>query len=449
MRHMTQKWITVLPVILLMVGLVAVGCSSDEGEITESVGEEVTGGSSEAPQQETEFPLGVETVKIGLQGARSGGHAYYGRQMAMGATLAMEEINAAGGILGSKVELKIRDSELNGNVAQKNARYFVEEWGADFLVGTDSSGVSLALAPLLKELNTIQIFTHAATEKLTEDMVYKQGIKQVFRISVPVYQDAIMAALVFKDKPEMKRFAALNADYEYGHTSWAMFKETLSKYRDDVEFVEEAAAPFRTTDFTPYLSKLMAAEPDVIFATPWAGEAVMMLKQAKNMGVFNEIDAWWQAMGGSADVLEALSGDIKAGAFQGKLWGTGRYIHNWPDTPENKNFVEAFLGRWDGYPNYSAETAYSAIYALKTAIEKAESIETDPVIAALEGLTIMTPAGERYFRPEDHQAVYNVPAGRAVWDDNYPIAIIGGDLKIVPAEEYYRSPPDYRNPPFD
>ncbi|KKM10451.1 hypothetical protein SY88_13870 [Clostridiales bacterium PH28_bin88] len=385
--------------------------------------------------------MGVEVIKIGVQGVLSGSHADYGRQMQMGATLAAEEINAAGGVLGSKIELKVMDDELNGNVAQKNARYLVSDWGANFMVGTDSSGVALSLGPILRELDTIQIFTHAATEKLTEDLVYKQGIKQIFRASVPTYQDAIMAAYVFKDMPEVKRFAALNADYEYGHTSWRMFKETLSKFRNDVEFVAEANAPFWTADFTPHLSKLMAAKPDVIFATPWAGEAVMMLRQALSMGVFEQIDAWWQAMGGSVDVLEGLATDVKKDAFKGKLWGTGRYIHNWPDTPENKAFVKAFLQRWNRYPNYSAETAYSAIYMLKAAVEKAGSLKTSEVIEALEGLKIMTPAGERYIRPEDHQAVYNVPAGRVIVSPDYPIPIVGGDLKIVPADEYYRKPP--------
>ncbi len=429
---MKRRGLVTLLVLLVSASLLVAGCGQGSGT-------KATGGASDSKAKE--LPLGVEVIKIGVQGVLSGSHADYGRQIQMGATLAAEEINGAGGILGSKIELKVMDDELNANVAQKNARYLVSDWGANFIVGTDSSGVALSLGPILKELDTIQIFTHAATEKLTEDLVYKQGIKQIFRTAVPVYQDAIMAAYVFKDMPEVKRFAALNADYEYGHTSWRMFKETLSKFRNDVEFVAEANAPFWTADFTPHLSKLMAAKPDVIFATPWGGEAVMMLRQAVSMGVFEQIDAWWQAMGGSVDVLEGLATDVKRDAFKGKLWGTGRYLHNWPDTPENKAFVKAFQQRWNRYPNYSAETTYSAIYMLKAAIEKSRSIKTGDVIKALEGLKIMTPAGERYIRPEDHQAVYNVPAGRVIFSSDYPIPIVGGDLKIVPADEYYRKPP--------
>jgi branched-chain amino acid transport system substrate-binding protein len=381
-----------------------------------------------------------KVIKIGGQGVTSGAHADYGRQMIMGSTLAIDEINAAGGILGSKLELKFMDSELKGAVAVKNARYMVQDWGAHLLFGVDSSGVCMAVGPVLPELDRIHIFCHAATEKLTEQLVYEKGIKNIFRISVPTYQDSIVAALVFKDFPEIKKWAGINCDYEYGRTCWTLFKSTLKKYRPDVEFVAEAWAPFWTTDFSPHVSAVMAKKPDGIFSTPWAGEGVMLLRQALLLGVFDQIQAWWQAMGGSVDLLEGLAREVAKDKFKGKLWATARYIHNWPDTPENKAFVERYLKRWARYPNYSAETSYSAIYVFKEAIEKTKSLETAKLIKAIEGMRIKCPGGERYFRPEDHQAVYTVPAGRVIHDPGYPLPILG-DLKVIPAEDYYRKPP--------
>ena len=381
-----------------------------------------------------------KVIKIGGQGVTSGAHADYGRQMIMGATLAIDEINAAGGILGSKLEMKFMDSELKPAVAVKNARYMVQEWGAHLLFGVDSSGVCMAVGSVLPELDRIQIFSHAATEKLTEDLVYKKGIKNIFRISVPVYQDSIVAAMIFKDFPEIKRWAGINCDYGYGRTSWALFKATMKKYRPDVEFVAEAWAPFWTADFSPHLSAVMAKKPDAIFATPWAGEAVMLLRQALLLGVFDQIQVWWQAMGGSVDALEGLAREVKGNKFKGKLWATARYIHNWPDTPENKAFVEKFRKRWARYPNYSAETTYSAMYVFKAAIEKTKSLETAKLIKAIEGMRIKCPGGERYFRPEDHQAVYTVPAGKVIHDPAYPLPVLG-DLRVIPAKDYYRKPP--------
>ena len=381
-----------------------------------------------------------KVIKIGGQGVTSGAHADYGRQMIMGSTLAIDEINAAGGILGSKLEMKFMDSELKPAVAVKNARYMVQEWGANLLFGVDSSGVCMAVGAILPELDRIQIFCHAATEKLTEELVYEKGIKNIFRISVPTYQDSILAGMIFKDFPEIKRWAGINCDYEYGRTCWALFKSTMKKYRPDVEFVAEAWAPFWTTDFSPHVSAVMAKKPDAIFATPWAGEAVMLLRQALLLGVFDQIQVWWQAMGGSVDVLEGLAREVKGNKFKGKLWATARYIHNWPDTPENKAFVEKFRKRWARYPNYSAETSYSAIYVFKAAIEKTKGLETAKLIKAIEGMRIKCPGGERYFRPEDHQAIYTVPAGKVIHDPAYPLPILG-DLKVIPAKDYYRKPP--------
>src|SRR5262245_19172112 len=96
--------------------------------------------------------LGVPAIKVGVQGAASGPHADYGRQIEMGATLAMEEINAASGIAGCKVEMRFLDDENRAATGVKNARLLVTDWGAHFTMGTDSSGVAMAMGPVLSEL---------------------------------------------------------------------------------------------------------------------------------------------------------------------------------------------------------------------------------------------------------------------------------------------------------
>jgi branched-chain amino acid transport system substrate-binding protein len=385
--------------------------------------------------------LGVDVIKIGGQGVTSGAHADYGWQMIAGSTLAIEEINAKGGILGSKLELKFMDEELKPAVAVKNARYLATEWGAHFLFGVDSSGSSMAVGPILPEIDRICMFTHASTHRLTEELVYGKGVKQIFRIAAPVYQESNLASLIFKDFPNIKRWAGIQCDYEYGYSVWALFKETLKKYRPDVEFVAIAWAPFWTMDFSSHISAVMAANPDAIHATPWAGEGVMLLRQALMLGVFDKVQAWFQCMGGSVDILEGISNEVAAGKFKDKLWATARYLHNYPESPENKKFVDNFRKRWNRFPNYSAENSYSTIYFFKAAVEKTRSLKTADLIKALEGMELMTPAGKRFFRPEDHQAIYNVPGGRVIKDPNYPIPIVGGDLKVIPAKDYFRTPP--------
>src|SRR5512139_4146748 len=260
-------------------------------------------------------------IKIGGQGALSGAHADYGWMMMAGSTMAIEEINAKGGILGRKLELKFMDEELKPATAVKNARYLVTDWGADFLYGIDSSGSVMAVGPVLPELNRLCLVTHGSTHRLTEELVYQKGIKQIFRLVAPVYQDAL-AAWVFKDNPEIKRWAGINCDYEYGYVAWNLFKEVIKKFRPDVEFVAAAWAPFWTMDFSSHISAVMAEKPDAIFSTPWAGEGVMLLRQALMLGVFDKIQVWWQGMGGSVDILEGISREIEADKFKGKLWAT-------------------------------------------------------------------------------------------------------------------------------
>ncbi len=375
-----------------------------------------------------------DPIRIGAQATLSGPFGGYGQFMKMGAQLAVDEINSSGGILGSKVEIEFRDEELKPDVAAKNARYFVDDWGADFLTGLDASSSALGVGAIMGELDRVLIVTHGATEKLTENLVYKQGIKQIFRISVPVYQDGIAAAIVAKDFPA-KRWVTIGADYEYGHTAWNFFKATLKKLRPDVEFVEEAWAKFLTSDFGAHITKVMAANPDGIYSTQWAGEAVTLIKQAKLFGVFDKIQTWMTPMGAAMDVLEGLGKE-----YPEKAWVTCRYWFQYPDTPENKAFVARFYKRWNKYPHYVSETTYSAIYAIKAAVEKAGTLSTPEVIKALEGMTLMTPAGKRYIRPEDHQAVYQVPWGRITHNPEYPFPTLT-DLKVIPAEEYFRKPP--------
>jgi branched-chain amino acid transport system substrate-binding protein len=403
-------------------------------------------GAAAATASVSKFAIGrswaQEPVRIGGQGALSGAHADYGRQIRMGATLAIEEINSNGGFLDRPMELNFLDEELRPDTAVRNARQQVSDWGADFLVGVDSSGSAMGVGPVLAELDRICVFSHAATHRLTEELVHEQGIKQIFRASVPIYQDAILAAHIFALRDDVVRWANIGADYEYGHMSWAMFKHTLSDLRPDVEFVAEAWAPFQTIDFSGHVSSVMAANPDAVFSTPWGGEAVSLLRTALIMGVFEDIELWWQAMGGSVDVLEGVAGQLPQ--FNEKLYASARYLFNWSEDAtqdRNREFVDTFQERWGRFPNYSAECTYSAIYSLKQAAEAADSTETADVIAALEGMEIETPAGIRTYREQDHQAVYPVPGGRVAKLDEYPIPVVGEDVHEIPTSEYYRWPP--------
>ncbi len=373
-------------------------------------------------------------IKIGYQAIMSGTLAGYGEFHKMGVTMAMEEINAAGGIAGAKVEVEFRDSTLKAPDAIKNARYFVDSWGADFLGGIDSSGQALALAPLMPKLDRILMVTHAATEKLTEEMVYKKGIKQIFRISTPTYQDGNAAAFVAKDLPAAK-WSTISPKYEYGYTCWNMFKETLTKMKPGVEFTAESWAPFGTTDFRSHINTILDAKPDGLYSTEWAGELITFVKQAKQAGLFDQIKHVMFPVGAAMDVLEGLGEEMPD-----NVWISGRYFFRYPDDKMNNDWVARFRKRWDHYPAYVSETGYSSLFAIKKAVEACESKETAQVIQAMEGMEMESPAGKRVFRKEDHQAMYDVPWGLTKADPQYPFKIMGKQI-VLPAKEFFNRPP--------
>lgn len=373
------------------------------------------------------------TVKIGVLGIRSGLWSTYGEFIEQGARLATEEINARGGILGSRVELVFRDEQAD---VVKQARELVDVENVDFIVGIDSSGNALRVGGIVDELGKIVIVTHAATHRLTEELVFKEGKKLIFRSSVPVYQDGILAAYIAKDLP-VRKWAGINGDYEFGRVSWELFTKTLKTLRPDVEFVTAHWPKFGTEDFTPFISALLASDAEALHTSIWAIELVTLQRQLTAMGGYKKFKAVISTLGYSMDVVYALGADYPTAELG--TWVSARYMWLYPPTKINREFVDRFKARWGRLPAYSAETTYSAIYMLKAALENAVSLDPDAVVKALEGLVILTPAGVRWIRPEDHQAVYETPYGR-ITHKGAEVPLLE-DLKAVPAMLYYRHPP--------
>ena len=412
----------------------------------------LTGAGSILAAASTMFPRGAFAatpkikgpIKIGYQAVLSGTLAGYGEFHKMGVLMALEEINQKGGMAGVKVEVDIRDSTTKPEEAIKNCRYFVDSWGADFLGGIDSSGQVLAVAPIMEQLDRVLMVTHAATEKLTEEWVFKKGVKQIFRICSPTYQDGNAAAMVAKDFP-ISNWATISPKYEYGFTCWKMFQDTLGKLKPGTTFKTESFAPFGTTDFRSHINTILDAKPEGLYSTEWAGELITFVKQAREAGLFDKVKYVMFPVGAAMDVLEGTGKDMPDG-----VWISGRYFFLYPNNATNNDWVARFHKRWNHYPAYVSETGYSSLYAFKAAVEKAGSKDTKAVIQALEGLELNSPAGHRVFRKEDHQALYEVPWGKTRSDPKYPFKIMG-EQKVIPASAYFARPPfegPGTHPPF-
>ncbi len=387
-----------------------------------------------------------DKIKIGHIAIFSGPFGTYGELQKRGSMLAAEEINRAGGIQGSKVEIIYKDSRAKPAEAVKQARRLVESEGADFIIGIDSSGVVLGVAQAMPELKKLLLVTHAATHKLTEELVYKKGNKYVFRLSVPTYQDGTMAAIAAAQLPA-KRWACVHPDYEYGYASWELFKATLKKLRPDVEFVGESWAKIGTTDFKPFISSILDKKPDGIHTVEWGVDLFTFVRQAKEMGLFDAVRykdgyAWINPMGYSIDAMEALKKEYPEGC-----WVSGRYLWQYPPTELNQKFVKAHYKRWGHLPAYSGATSYTAVYLIKHLIELTQTLDVDTHIKTLENLAIYSPVGEMLIRKEDHQAVYDVPFGQIKHDSKFPIPVLKNFFGM-PAQMYFRRPPFTETPPY-
>lgn len=373
----------------------------------------------------------TETTKIGAIYIMSGPFATYGEFARDGIQLAVDEINAGGGVLGRKLEFKIEDSTGKPDVAIQAARKLVLQDKVDVLLGIDSSGVARGVAPTIPELERPLLITHAATPDVTGTLCNKW----VFRDSVNINQNLKAAALLAKDTGA-KRWTTIGPDYAFGHQSWEFFQKYLKELEPDAEFLDPAFPKFGAEDHTPFINKVIADKPDGVIISLWGGQLVNFVRQANNLGFFDQKFQVLMTLGGAIEVLYALGDQMPEG-----LWVGTRYWFLAKDTDINKKFVEAYKKRFEKYPSYNAQNAYTGVYVYKAAIEKAGSTDPEKIAAAMAGLTVNSPTGEFTIRAEDHQATVDGYWGVTKADPAYPFRILqpvrvfpGAEITPPPAE---------------
>ncbi|WP_321393195.1 ABC transporter substrate-binding protein [uncultured Desulfuromusa sp.] len=370
-------------------------------------------------------------AKIGFTYIMSGPLSAYGQFAKQGAELAIKEINASGGINGQQVEGYFEDSTGKADVALRAIRKLVYQDKVDILIGLDSSGVAKTVVPSIEQMKTPLIITHAATPDVTGSVCNKY----TFRISLNLAQNVKAAALIAKETGA-KKWTTVGPDYAFGHQSWEYFENYLKELNPAANFLPKdqvAFPPFKTTDFSPYITKVMGSKPDGVFISLWGGNLIDFVRQASSMGFFNGDFKVLMSLGGATEVLTALGDKMPEG-----LWVGTRYWFLANDSPMNNSFANNYFKEFGAYPSYNAHGAYSAVYAYKAAVEKAGSIDKMAIVNALEGLKIELPTGMIEFRKGDHQAVTDAHWGQTAADPAYkhrilkPIKIFKG-VDVTPA----------------
>ncbi|MGZ9148406.1 MAG: ABC transporter substrate-binding protein [Candidatus Deferrimicrobiaceae bacterium] len=369
--------------------------------------------------------LAADTIKLGGMLPLSGRAADLGIACKQGAELAVKEINAKGGVLGKKFELLMADSKANVQELSSLSNRYIQKDGVNFLFGVVSSAGALTVGEIAKREKVIFMDTVASTDTFTKEKWNRYS----FRAGTCNSQESNSLALYTAKKyPKLTKFYNLGPDYEYGRTMWELFKARTAKVNPKAEFIGEQWPKLFIPDYTTYINAILAAKPDAVFCSLWGGDLVAFIKQAKPYGIFDKMK-WIIATGGDITVAKALGSDMPKGMIVDQ-----RYYFHWPNTERNKAFVKAYQADYNDYPSAWAAEGYDGVYFLAEAIKKAGSLDTEKVIAALEGLTIDAPRGKATLRKEDHQLSADFMVGETVFDKAYPFAIVG-NTEVFKADE--------------
>jgi len=371
-----------------------------------------------------------EPIRIGGIYILSGSAATYGEFAQKGINLAVDEINASGGILGRQVEMVYEDSQGKASVAIQAARKLVYSEGVDALVGLDSSGVAQGMVPTIPELQKPLIITHAATP----DVTGKLCNALTYRISVNVAQNMKAAALVAA-KLDATNWTTIGPDYAFGHQSWEFFGNYLKDSKPDVNLMSETNFPrFGAEDFTPFIDRVMDSDADGVLISVWGGDLVNFVRQANNRGFFEKDYELLFTVGAATEVLSALGDEMPEGVHL-----STRYWYDAYDNDVNAHFVKAYIDAYGVPPSYNAEGAYAAIYAYKKAMEAAGTTDGPAVAKALSGMSMEAPNGTITFRKGDNQAMVSPNWGiSGPMNAKYGIRTLT-DLQIFDGEDVARS----------
>lgn len=377
----------------------------------------------------------AKPIKIGVLFIASGPMGGYGKHGFQSVQMAIDEINASGGILGRKVEGIYEDTKLKADVATEIVKRFIEKDKVDFIIGPTSSGVAVPVAKLANEKKKILVLTQAAANSMTDTGF---GLYQFATLSNAMMHSR-SGAYYMASKP-YKRWMVIGPNYNYGHESWAAFKDKLKELRSDVEFVGEAWPKLTEKEFKPFIDKIIEAKPDAVWSPLWGMDAVNFIKQAKAAQLFDKI-AFAFPDGAALETLVPLGKEMPNGVFV-----AARYFFLTPDTAMNKKFVKTYQERFKELPDYMAIETYAGVYFIKAAVERAGTLNADKIVAAIEKepLAWETPEGWKIMRKEDHAVVEDVVWGETVYSDKYGFAILK-NMQAIQGEEICRTPEELKS----
>ena len=317
-----------------------------------------------------------------------------------GMELALEEVNAAGGVLGRKLELIIRDDGANPGDAVRVAEELVSREKVDLIAGTFLSNIGLAVTDFAKQKKVFFL----ASEPLTDRIVWHSGNRYTFRLRPSTYMQVAML-VPEAAKLGKKRWAVVYPNYEYGQSAVATFKEQMKRAQPDVEFVAEQATPLGRIDAGAVTQALADAKPDAIFNVTFGADLARFVREGNTRGLFKGREVV-SLLTGEPEYIDPLKDETPEG------WIVTGYPWYGIDTPDHKAFFIAYHKKYNDYPRLGSVVGYTTIKAIAAGIKKAGSTDTEKMITAFRGLSFDTPFGKSTFRAIDHQSTMGAYIGR-------------------------------------
>ncbi len=314
--------------------------------------------------------------------------------------MALDEINAAGGVLGKKLEIISRDDGGNPGDAVRAADELVTGEGVNILCGTFLSNVGLAVTEFAGKKKVFFL----GAEALTDKMVWQNGNHYTFRLRASTYMQVamLMPDAVAANK---KRWALVYPNFEFGQASAAAFKELIKAKQPDVEFVSEQATPLGKLDAGAVTQAIDDAKPDAIFSALFGPDLAQFVREGTTRGVFKDrlVTA---LLAGEPEYLAPLRDDAPSG------WIVTGYPPEATTPPQNKVFADAYKARYHDEPKMGSVVGYLAIKSLAAGIKQAGSTDTEKLVEAFRGLHVDGPFGPFMFRAIDHQATLGGYVGK-------------------------------------
>ena len=314
--------------------------------------------------------------------------------------MAVDEINASGGLLGRKVEVISRDDGGKPDDATRHATELLTNQKVDLLAGTFLSNVGLAVSDIALREKVIFV----AAEPLTDALVWDKGNRYTFRLRPSTYMQAAMLVEEAAKLPA-KRWATVAPNYEYGQSAVASFRELLKAKRPDVEFVAEQWPALGKLEAGSTVQALAAAKPDAIFNVTFGADLTKFVREGNLRGLF-ENRAVVSMLTGEPEYLDPLKDETPPG------WIVTGYPWDQIKNPMHDKFVESYRKRYGDNPRLGSVVGYTTFMSIAEAIRKAGSTDSEKLIKAFRGLAVQTVFGPITFRALDQQSTFGAFVGR-------------------------------------